>query len=273
MTSHHLSHWHIYASPGLLHCEFHNKVIGSTPPQMHVVRATVAHCSSLPLQWRHNGLNSVSNHQPHGCLLNRLFRCRSKKTSKLRITGLCAGNSPLTGEFPAQMASNVENVSIWWRHHDNLIYRDTYIWGQCVMVCPNLFKHSSQQMITRRETFVTSCVTYSVYQVVVPYYFSLSYDFIYISDVHIPDPLWIQGITILAILSLLCWWPCPTQTTTSWCCVSTVVTSTIKYIRKVLIKLVCSTITSAGMGMAHDRCHGKAPQDWMLSLNYIWSHW
>ena len=22
------------------------------------------------------------------------------------------------GEFPAQMASNAENVSIWWRHHD-----------------------------------------------------------------------------------------------------------------------------------------------------------
>ena len=29
---------------------------------------------------------------------------------------LC-GNSPATGEFPAQMASNAENVSIWWRHH------------------------------------------------------------------------------------------------------------------------------------------------------------
>ena len=27
------------------------------------------------------------------------------------------GNSPGTGEFPAQMASNAENVSIWWRHH------------------------------------------------------------------------------------------------------------------------------------------------------------
>ena len=40
------------------------------------------------------------------------------KTSKLRVTGLCAGNSPETGEFPAQMASNAENVSIWWRHHD-----------------------------------------------------------------------------------------------------------------------------------------------------------
>ena len=46
------------------------------------------------LRWRHNGRNSVSNHQPHDCLLNRLFRRRSKKTSKLRITGLCAGNSP-----------------------------------------------------------------------------------------------------------------------------------------------------------------------------------
>ena len=72
---------------------------------------------SLPLQWRQNGHDSVSNHQPHDCLLNRLFRLRSKKTSKLRVTGLCAGNSPGTGEFPAQMASYAENVSIWWRHH------------------------------------------------------------------------------------------------------------------------------------------------------------
>ena len=42
---------------------------------------------------------------------------RSKETSKLRVTGLCEGNSPVTGEFPAQMASNAVNVSIWWRHH------------------------------------------------------------------------------------------------------------------------------------------------------------
>ena len=38
--------------------------------------------------------DDVSYHQPHGCLLNRLFRPRSKKTSKLRVTGLCVGNSP-----------------------------------------------------------------------------------------------------------------------------------------------------------------------------------
>ena len=68
-------------------------------------------------KWRNNGRDGVSNHQPHDCLLNRLFCRRSKKTSKLRVTGLCAGNSPVTGEFPAQMSSNAENVSIWWRHH------------------------------------------------------------------------------------------------------------------------------------------------------------
>ena len=69
--------------------------------------------------------DSVSNHQPHDCLLNRLFSRRSKKISKLRVTGLCAGNSPGTGEFPAQMASNAENVSIWWRHHAMLLFKYT----------------------------------------------------------------------------------------------------------------------------------------------------
>ena len=72
------------------------------------------------LLWRHNDHDGVSNHQPRGCLLNRLFRRRWKKTSKLRVTGLCAGNSPGTGEFPAQRASNAKNVSIWWRHHELL---------------------------------------------------------------------------------------------------------------------------------------------------------
>ena len=62
----------------------------------------------IALQWRHNGSDCVSNHQPREYLLDRLIRCRSKKTSKLRVTGLCAANSPETGEFPAQRASNAE---------------------------------------------------------------------------------------------------------------------------------------------------------------------
>ena len=70
------------------------------------------------LQWHHNERDGVSNYKPHDCLPNGLFRRRSKKTSKLRVTGLCARNLPVTGEFPAQMASNAENVSNWWRYHD-----------------------------------------------------------------------------------------------------------------------------------------------------------
>ena len=75
----------------------------------------------ISLLWRPNGRDGVSNHQPHDCLFNYLFKRGSRKISKLRVTGLCAGNSPGTGEFPAQMASNAENVSIWWRHHVTLV--------------------------------------------------------------------------------------------------------------------------------------------------------
>ena len=66
----------------------------------------------IALHWRHNGHDDVSNHQPRYCLLKRIIRRPSKKTSKLRVTGLC-------GEFTGDpwRASNVESVSIRWRHH------------------------------------------------------------------------------------------------------------------------------------------------------------
>ena len=86
--------------------------------KMSFFSATYPTCT---LQWRHNGRDGVPNHQLHYCLLNRSFRRRSKKTSKLRVTGLCAGNSPGTSEFPAEKASNAETVSIWWRHHESKI--------------------------------------------------------------------------------------------------------------------------------------------------------
>ena len=73
---------------------------------------------TVALQWRHNAHDGVSNHQPHDCLLYHSFRRRSKKTSKLRVTGLCEGYLPVIGEFPAQRTSNAENVSIWYRHHE-----------------------------------------------------------------------------------------------------------------------------------------------------------
>ena len=60
--------------------------------------------------------DDVSNLQRYDCLLNRLFRRRSKKTSKLRVTGICAGNSPVTGELSAQKTSNAEMFAL-----DNVI--------------------------------------------------------------------------------------------------------------------------------------------------------
>ena len=71
--------------------------------------------------------------------LNGSLMCRSKKTSKLRVTGLCAGDSPVTDEFPAQMASNAENVSIWWRHHE--------LFTPCQHTTSTRSKHSVSQRI------------------------------------------------------------------------------------------------------------------------------
>ena len=90
---------------------------------------------SRTLQWRHNGHSGVSNHQPHDCFLNLLFRRKSKETSKPRVTGLCVGDSPMSVEFPAQMASNAENVSIWWRHHDKILRLFKWTIQYIIMLC------------------------------------------------------------------------------------------------------------------------------------------
>ena len=68
------------------------------PHGANVQKSLTNPTSSVPLLWRHNGHYGVSNHQPHERLLNLLFRRRSEKTSKLRVTGLCVRNSPVN--FP-----------------------------------------------------------------------------------------------------------------------------------------------------------------------------
>ena len=86
-------------------------------PKPGTAQRFIQQSACLSLHLRHIRRDGVSNHQPYHCLLNHLFGRRSKKTWKLRVTGLCAGNSPVTGEFPAKRASNAEKVSICWRHH------------------------------------------------------------------------------------------------------------------------------------------------------------
>ena len=58
--------------------------------QDNLCRAKQGTYTSL-LQWCYNGHDGVSNHQPHDCLSNRLFRRRSKKTSKLRVLAFARG--------------------------------------------------------------------------------------------------------------------------------------------------------------------------------------
>ena len=80
-----------------------------------------ASTNSLSLQRRHNARDGVSDHRGLDYLHNRLFRRRSNKTPKFRVTGFCEGDSPVASEFPAQRANNAVKVSIWWRHHGTCI--------------------------------------------------------------------------------------------------------------------------------------------------------
>ena len=65
------------------------------------------------------------------------------------------GNSQVTGEFPAQRACNVENVSIWWRHHVISLHkheRICFLWFiqmkilmfsvRCGVACRNIMTRS-----------------------------------------------------------------------------------------------------------------------------------
>ena len=126
------------------------------------------------LQWHHNGRDCVSNRQPHHYLLHRLFKRRSKKTRKLRVTGLCAGNSSVTGEFPAQMASNTENVSIWWRHHDLVGH---FVWRHAV------HKVDSQSPIAKNTHLWSAlCLLMVKHRYVLGHLPALGYDSVYIWD-------------------------------------------------------------------------------------------
>ena len=105
-----------------LNCKYSNHVLRfyhacyMLVSMSHLGQSVIIICMS-PLLWRHNDHDSVSNHQPYGCLLNRLFWRRSKKTSKLRVTGLCVGNSPGPVNSPHKWPVTRKMFPFWWRHH------------------------------------------------------------------------------------------------------------------------------------------------------------
>ena len=93
----------------------------------------------IALHWRHNDHDGVSNHRPHGCLLNRLFRRRSKKTSKLRVTGLCVWGIHRDRWIPrtkGQLRRKCFHLmtSLWysgwrWRYLKCITYIHAHIWN------------------------------------------------------------------------------------------------------------------------------------------------
>ena len=100
-------------------CEENPPIIGGFYRRKNSIAELWPFLSCLPtLRWRHNERDGVSNHQPDDCLLNRLFRRRSKKTSKFRVAGFVRGIHPWPVNSLPQRARDAANASIWWRHHE-----------------------------------------------------------------------------------------------------------------------------------------------------------
>ena len=100
---------------------------GILPLQLrYTIRIMTAVCIMSPLLWFGTGWPSFSNDlQTDITVTSKWALWRLKSPASLLFTQpYIQGqikesiNSPVTGEFPAQMASNAENISIWWRHHD-----------------------------------------------------------------------------------------------------------------------------------------------------------
>ena len=120
------------------------------------------HVTNRPtLQWRHNEHNGASNNRRLDGLRNRFFRRRSKKASKLRVTGLCERNSPVTGDFPTQRASNAKNASIWWRHH-KLYHSKRIFLSMTIAVIRPMACWSITFTCSRKKILVSKCIARSI---------------------------------------------------------------------------------------------------------------
>ena len=83
-----------------------------------------------------------------------------QRKHQLRVTGSCEGNSPMAGEFPAQRASNAENVSIWWRHHGEAYHIEA--WRRLYSLVDGLIIDSSDSLSSaRRQTLYCIRADYS----------------------------------------------------------------------------------------------------------------
>ena len=83
--------------------DYENLKLVNLPTDLFRLHSCLSQTWWLTLQWRHNERGGVSNNWHFDCLLNRLSKQRSKKTQKLRVTGLCEENSPHKGPITRKM--------------------------------------------------------------------------------------------------------------------------------------------------------------------------
>ena len=85
------------------------------------------------LQWRHNECDGLSNHRRFDCL----FHAQIKENIK------APRHKPLWGEFtgdrPTRRASNAKNVSIWWRHHMDILFGFYKLKIQQIGICAHCY--------------------------------------------------------------------------------------------------------------------------------------
>ena len=105
---------------GGLHIETHTEIYFVTfvtvTDVFSVVKQSMSNC--LAPHYSDVIMSAMTSQITNFAIVYSTVYRRSKKTSKLRVTGLCEGKSPMTGESPLPMASNADSVSIWWRHHN-----------------------------------------------------------------------------------------------------------------------------------------------------------
>ena len=79
---------------------------------------------NMKLHWRYYERDGVLNHRHFDRLLNRLFRHRTENFKDPRYCPLWVES---TGDLvvPSQRASNTENISTWWLHHEYIFW---YLW-------------------------------------------------------------------------------------------------------------------------------------------------
>ena len=106
---------------------------------------------ALSLDWRHNERVGVSNYRCPDCLLNRLFRHRSKQTSNFCFTGLCEEKPPVTGGFPSERTSNAEMFPF----DDVITIRSWYVLVRVAHIHTGLYAKNRKHF--KNKSNISSC--------------------------------------------------------------------------------------------------------------------